>query len=163
MKIVKLAPERWQEYRELRLEALKTDPEAFGASYESTLQRTAEWWIGRLQAARIDPNQTILFAEEDGRLLGMAGTYPEEEAGCVDVISMYVTPTARGKGIGRALLQSVTKEIVAKEIRLCVNATLPAAVRLYQSFGFVTIAETIVSRTDGSTYPQLFMALRRTA
>jgi GNAT superfamily N-acetyltransferase len=160
MRIVKLPPERWREYKDLRLEALRTDPDAFGATYESNLRRPDEWWIGHLEVAQQDPNRNVLFAEERQRLIGLAGAYPEEEPGCVDVTSMFVTPSERGKGIGRALLHAVVSEIEASEIRLCVNAAFPAAVRLYESYGFVTISETLVTRSDGTTYPQLYMALR---
>ncbi len=37
-----LSPERWKEYADLRLEALKNDPLAFGSSYEEELQLREE-------------------------------------------------------------------------------------------------------------------------
>ncbi len=162
MRIVKLPPERWEDYKALRLEALSTDPEAFGATYEASLDRPDSWWRGHLEVAQQDPNKTVLFAEQDdGTLVGMAGAYPEQEAGCVDVTAMFVRPATRGKGIGNALLKAVVGEVRADKVRLCVNASLAAAPKLYERFGFVTLAETTVTRADGTTYPQLFMELRR--
>jgi ribosomal protein S18 acetylase RimI-like enzyme len=161
MRILKLPPARWQEYRAIRLEALRTDPDAFGATLESTLQRPDEWWQKVLETALVDPNKTALFAELDGSIVGMAGAYPEEEAGCVDVTGMFVRPSERGKGIGRALLQAVVDEVSAERVRLCVNASMPAAVGLYKRSGFVTLSESMGTRADGSEFPQLFMELRR--
>ena len=156
-----MPPERWPEYRAIRLEALRTDPDAFGATLEATLQRPDEWWSTVLQAAENDPNKTIVFAEIEGDLVGMAGAYPEEEEGCVDVVGMFVRPDQRGKGVGRALLQAVVDEVQSETVRLCVNASIPAAVALYRSFGFETLSECIGTRSDGSTFPQIFMELRR--
>ncbi|HJP82747.1 MAG TPA: GNAT family N-acetyltransferase [Fimbriimonadaceae bacterium] len=161
MRIIKISPERWQEYRSIRLEALKTDPDAFGATLKATLQRPDEWWANVLQIAKSDPDKTVVFAEVEGELVGMAGAYPEDEDGCVDVVGMFVRPDQRGKGIGRALLQAVVDEVQADTIRLCVNASMPAAVALYRSFGFETLSECMGTRSDGSTFPQIFMELRR--
>jgi GNAT superfamily N-acetyltransferase len=160
MRIFKLPPDRWPEYRAIRLEALRTDPDAFGATLEATVQRPDEWWPSVLQTAQTDPDKTIVFAEEEGVLVGMAGAYPEEEEGCVDVVGMFVRPDERGKGIGRALLQAVVDEVQADTVRLCVNATMPAAVALYRNFGFEPISECVGTRSDGSTFPQIFMELR---
>lgn len=160
VRIEQLPPERWQDYKELRLEALRTDPDAFGATYESNLQRPDEWWKGIMEAALHDPKRALFFAIEDERLVGMGGAYPEENPAYVDVVGMYVTPGRRGQGIARALLRAVVDKVEAEEVRLCVNADQIAAVRLYESFGFVTIAETLLTRADGTPYIQLYMALR---
>jgi len=37
IKIIKLTPERWEEYKNLRLEALKNSPTAFASSYEDNI------------------------------------------------------------------------------------------------------------------------------
>lgn len=161
MQITKIYSDRWEEYRELRLEALRTDPDAFGATIEATLARPESWWRGVLETAKTDPNKTAVFAVVDGRLVGIAGAYPEEEPDCVDVTGMFVMPSERGKGIGRALLQAVVDEITAGTIRLYVNASMTAAVSLYERFGFVTFVKSSGTRADGSTFDQLGMELRR--
>lgn len=163
MQIVKLMPNRWEEYRDLRLEALRTDPDAFGATIEGTLARPEAWWRDVLSTALVNPNKTAVFAELDGRLIGMAGAYPEEAPGCVDITGMFVTPTQRGKGIGRRLLQAVTDEVTAETVRLYVNASMTAAVTLYERFGFVTFTTGPVVRADGSSFDQLGMELRHYA
>lgn len=100
MRVLKLEVSRWEEFRAIRLEALRTEPEAFGATIEATLGRPESWWRGVLETAMVDPNKTALFAEVEGRLVGMAGAYPEQEPGCVDVTGMFVMPDQRGRGLG---------------------------------------------------------------
>jgi hypothetical protein len=39
IKITKLPVERWADYRDLRLEALKSDPSAFGSAFEEEVAR----------------------------------------------------------------------------------------------------------------------------
>lgn len=140
---------------------MRGDPGAFGADYEATAQRPDAWWISCLEAALTDPSRTLWFAEEDGRLIGMAGAYPEQDPANVDVTSMYVVPSERGKGIGRALLGAVVGEQTGKEVRLCVNGDQTRAVRLYERFGFVALAETPLTRENGEPYVQLYMRLPR--
>ncbi len=40
IEITRLAEDRWQEYRYLRLEALKVDPLAFGSSFDEEKEAT---------------------------------------------------------------------------------------------------------------------------
>ncbi|MBC8064989.1 MAG: GNAT family N-acetyltransferase, partial [Chlorobia bacterium] len=149
MRIVKLLPDRWRDYQAIRLEALRTNLDAFGATLEATLQRPEAWWRGVLETAQAEPNKTALFAETPDGIIGLAGAYPEQEPRCVDITSMFVTPSERGKGVGRALLQAVVDEVVAERVRLCVNASILAAVGLYERFGFVTLSESMGTRSRG--------------
>lgn len=141
--IRKLRAEEWPRYRALRLESLELAPEAFGASLASTRARPESWWIERLEAAQADPKRALLFAESGDALVGMIGAYPDESPGVVNVISMYVSPAARGTGIARELLRTLVAELRAAEptteIRLTVRPTQVPAYRLYRSFGFVPL------------------------
>lgn len=44
IKIIRLDPSRWQDSKRLRLEALKTDPIAFGSSYEESARFEDAIW-----------------------------------------------------------------------------------------------------------------------
>src|SRR5690348_982826 len=82
----KLSPEEWPVYRALRLEALRAEPHAFAASYETNTARPNEYWQGRLQDAETDPRRTLLFAFDGEEAVGMVGAYPNED-GEVEVIA----------------------------------------------------------------------------
>ena len=145
--ITRLSVERWQEYRELRLRALKTDPQAFGQSWAEAVKHPEERWRQRL----IDAEQGkswLVFAERDGQLIGMSGAYqwPEDiEANRAMIIAVFVDESSRGLGIGERLMQAVMDELAAAGLSsaiLAVNPVQTAAVRLYEKMGFrVTGAE----------------------
>lgn len=52
-------------------------------------------------------------------------------------------------------------EVTAETVRLYVNASMTAAVGLYERFGFVVFSEGSGMRADGSSFAQLGMELRR--
>ena len=51
LQIKKLLPERWKEFKELRLFALQNDPLAFGSSYEEEINFPDDFWKNRLKRA----------------------------------------------------------------------------------------------------------------
>ena len=61
--VKKIDADRWMEYRDLRLESLKSDPAAFGSSYEEEKDMTEDEWKRRINNA--------LFALSKDRLIGM--------------------------------------------------------------------------------------------
>lgn len=161
MTIRRLNPEEWQAYRALRLESLRSDPQAFGATLASNLERPDAWWRTRLEAAQEGVSSLLLFAEEDGQLFGMIGAFPAEEARTLNMISMFVLFRHRGLGIGTRLLDRLIEEVRASgefdSLQLDVNSEQTAAVALYRSAGFVTTDEAEVDHHDGSRHIQLTM------
>jgi ribosomal protein S18 acetylase RimI-like enzyme len=139
--ITRLPVERWQEYRELRLRALETDPQAFGQSWAEAVKHPEERWRLRL----IDAEQGtswLVFAERGGQLVGMAGAHqwPEDiEANRAMIIAVFVDESTRGQGIAERLMQAVMDEMRAAGLTsaiLAVNPVQTAAVRLYEKMGF---------------------------
>jgi len=65
VQVGRLAPERWREYKELRLEALEADPTAFGSSAEDEAQLSDAEWAKRAQ--------NVLIAFSGGEPIGMIG------------------------------------------------------------------------------------------
>jgi ribosomal-protein-alanine N-acetyltransferase len=82
----------------------------------------------------------FLVAEEAGAILGylVARTAGDE----AEVLDVAVTPAARGRGIGRALLAEALRRLRARGARrayLEVRESNAAARRLYQSLGFAAV------------------------
>lgn len=141
MEIRRLVESEWQVYRTLRLEALETNPEAFGATLEETLTRPMESWVNRL---KYDPNNFLLGAWEGERLVGMVGfmrVNAPKETHRASLYSMYVTPEFRRGGTGRLLVTGLLDEARKIpgliQIDLSVVAENAPAIRLYESIGFV--------------------------
>jgi len=86
-------PDDWQTLRDVRLAALREAPSAFGSSYAREAPFTEEQWRGRIS----DRSVTYLaYLPENPEPAGLAGVYVAD--GVADVVSMWVRPSARGRG-----------------------------------------------------------------
>jgi len=128
-------------YRVLRATCLRESPHAFTSSYEEFSQRPLD---SIAQQLRGHENFT-LGAFEDARLVGMVGFYRENALKLRHkgyIVSMYVLPEYRSRGIARALLIEAIDRAKRlpdlKQISLGVVVTQATAKRLYESLGFVT-------------------------
>lgn len=126
----------------LRLQALKTNPEAFGSSYEESLQRPMEQVQTQLRA-HSDENFTLV-AIVDGIWVGMVGFRRETSVKSHHkgfIWGMYTAPNQRGKGFGKVLISEAIERARRlqglEQINLMVVSTNEAARNLYVSLGFV--------------------------
>lgn len=140
LKVRTLTVDDADEYRALRLRALREEPEAFGSSWEEESARPPEVAIARLQAT----NQIAFGGFDDhGNLAGMVWLFRHDGIKTqhkADVISMYVASEARGQGLGRMLLEAAiarARETPGLEhLLLAVVTTNTGARNLYRSLGF---------------------------
>lgn len=136
-----LTPDDWRLWRELRLAALTEAPYAFGsvlADWQGEGDRE-ERWRARLGI----PGAHDLVALLDGRPVGMASGVPAG-GDAVELISMWVSPTARGRGVGDLLITEIARWAAgrrAAELRLAVFTGNDAAVALYRRHGFTDTGE----------------------
>jgi len=102
-----LTPQKWEVYREIRLEGLKVDPQAFGRSYEEEKDFPKEKWIERVS------NPYNIVAIENEKVLGTmsANLTVEDNEKVAHVVGVFVIKEARGKGIGSKLLSEILKRI----------------------------------------------------
>lgn len=152
-------------YRELRLEALATNPTAFVTTHDDYASRPIEQVASRLEP---DSDHFTLgaFLAAD-RLVGTL-TFVRERAGKLrhigNVYAMYVTPGARRQGVGQKLLTDLilrTKTVSGLEqIRLSVVEDNVPAVSLYRSVGFQTYGvEPNVMKTSDRSLSEIHMVL----
>ncbi|MDQ0657689.1 GNAT family N-acetyltransferase [Paenibacillus sp. W2I17] len=128
-------------YWPLRLEALKTHPEAFGASFELSIQLPMSEVQERIHN---EPDDYILGAYTvEGTLAGMMGFKREyglklRHKGMI--WGVYVAPPYRGSGLASLLLREVLDRgrhlEGIKQINLSVVTTNESARRLYERYGF---------------------------
>lgn len=127
--------------KEVRLRALLTDPDAFGASYERDATHDDDYWEERAGRAATGNEQFIALAEDDGRVVGMVGAYtPEVETQARHLVSTWVAPEARGNGLGSELVGAVVewaRVAGASEVTLWVVDENRPAMALYEGAGFV--------------------------
>ena len=78
-----------------------------------------------------------LVAVEDGKVLGYVGSQPVlEEA---DMMNIAVDETCRRRGIARALVEELVRQLPAYCLTLEVRVSNAPAIALYNSLGFVQV------------------------
>ena len=146
----------WEVWRWLRLACLREAPYAFGSTYQAeAAAQEASWrakWIR-------EPFSLRLVADMDGEPAGMCAVVPHpERAMAPQVISLWVAPAARGRGVADALLTAVIgwgRAHGHDTVYLAVMAGNDRARRAYERNGFVPAP----SRTaePGPAQPRLDM------
>ena len=156
LEIQTLTPDDWPSWRELRLAALAEAPQQFGA-------KLADWqgegdqpkrWRARLEI----PGSLNLIALHDGVPAGMVSGVPGSAEGIVELISMWVSPAARGTGAGNRLIAELigwATATGAEELRLEVRQDNAPAIGLYERNGFARTGQT--DGIAGNGMPDLVM------
>ena len=151
-------------YRELRLEALRTHPEAFGATYEENLARPIERWQQNVRDGAGTDLGITYVAEAAGALAGMTGIYRDNSAKMghrATIWGVYMRPGWRGAGIADALIGACVSWAHQQRLRLVtlsVVTTNAAAIRCYVRCGFsVYGVDPEVIYHDGVYYDELLM------
>lgn len=105
-----------------------------------------EYRVVRPPAAAFSSPGVLLRAELDGEPAGCGGlrVLPPDAAGArLEVKHLYAAPSARGRGVGRALLTALVahaRAAGASTVVLDTNRSLEAAGGLYRSAGFEPVA-----------------------
>ena len=145
MEVLRVAPGDAARLKRVRLAALEDAPSAFGSTHEAEASRPDEEWAQRAVAGSRGNDRATFFARLDDDVVGLAGGYRNERSSStVELVSMWVAPHVRGRGVGALLVDAVTSWAVdtnATRIALWVTSGNTAAERLYESKGFVPTGE----------------------
>lgn len=134
MRIERLQSDQWQRLKSVRLAALADAPDAFGSTLASARKCQESDWRQQLQvlATFVAVNKQVD--------VGMArGIADENEPKQAFLLSMWVAPDARGRGVGEALIQAVAHWARAaghSRLLLDVADVNQPAVALYERMGF---------------------------
>jgi RimJ/RimL family protein N-acetyltransferase len=153
-------------FQALRLRGLRESPAAFGSTYEEEADRSLDYVAQRLTANAAN-GDVVLGAWEEGALVGVAGLYRagnRKGRHRGTVWGMYVAPEARGRGVGRALLEAIVAHARTVEglhrLELGVETTNAAARALYLAFGFTPYGvQPDAYRLDGTSWDSELMTL----
>ncbi len=164
----RLAPDEWRLWRELRLRALEDAPWAFGSTLAEIRDRdTEQHWREGLSWPKIP------FVVEVGGVPAAMGRLlfgddPVHGGGPgarAELISVWVTPEHRGRGVGRVLVAAAVEHLAAHHpqtgLLLAVVETNRPARRLYESCGFEVIGRN--PEDDAELLMELRTAERRAA
>lgn len=130
--------------KHVRLAALEDAPSAFGSTFAAEANRPEVEWVQRAIAGSEGSSRATFFAQLDDEVVGLVGGYRDEPSSAiVELVSMWVAPHVRNRGVGAALLDAVTAwaiETNATSMSLWVTRGNTAET-LYSSKGFVTTGE----------------------
>lgn len=152
--------------RILRLEALRSTPEAFLSSYEEEAARPFDWFT----TVATGPGRNATFGAFHGQyLVGMAGFVAGErqkERHKGTLVGVYVQPAFRRRGMACRLVEAVIAHASAHVLLLhaTVSADNSGARELYCSLGFVHFAtEPKAVNVDGRFHDNDLLLLDFTA
>lgn len=133
--------------REVRLQALSNEPDAFGSTHEREVARTSADWQGWMAPG------VAFILEESAIARGMvAGVRDESEPAVVHLMAMWVHPNIRGSGGADELVAAViawTRSVGAKLVRLKVIQGNDRARGFYERMGFRTTGREEIRLRDG--------------
>jgi ribosomal protein S18 acetylase RimI-like enzyme len=140
MEIRRICADEALELRNLRLRALADAPEAFNSTLANMQAQPESFWRKRARAASFGGEQCLFIAIEAGYWLGLAGgVFEPERPNTAEIISVWVDPLARRRGLARRLIEAVSawaRENGATRLELSVTETNEAAIALYRGTGF---------------------------
>lgn len=128
-------------YKKIRLEALKMNPESFSSSYEEEKDYPLERYESRLKG-----EESLTFgAFDQEQLVGVVTLIFEMKNKLkhrANIAAMYVNSENRKQGIGKGLMAKAINKAKTmdgiEQIYLGVVSTNEAAKKLYHSLGFET-------------------------
>lgn len=138
--VQQVGEEDWARLKEVRLHALSDSPDAFGSSITRERGFQESHWRMRLRASSwwlAGVDDTADGVQDVGLVCAIQepGAPPEER----HVVSMWVAPAHRRRGVGGALLRALLKGCAddgAQTVTLWVVDGNAAAAQLYRRHGF---------------------------
>jgi L-amino acid N-acyltransferase YncA len=135
MEIIKMLPHHWQDVKKIYEEGIKTR----NATFQTAAPEWEEWNNSHLQTCRL--------IAVDNVVVGWAALTPVSErcvyAGVAEV-SVYVAQNARGKGVGKQLLQVLISESEQHNIWTLQAGIFPEnirSVKIHEACGFRVIGK----------------------
>lgn len=127
--------------RELRLRALRDSPRAFAQPLSAAESEPPSLWEQRIAASLRGDGVQLVATEADGRFVGLAAGVPFGHR--IRVVSVWVEPTSRGRGVGAELVRAVAAWATGcgLECQIEVTPGNDRALALYQRLGFVATGE----------------------
>jgi GNAT superfamily N-acetyltransferase len=143
MEVRRIRAEEGLRLRTLRLTALGDAPTAFGSTLAREEAFPERVWHERAAGGATGADRATFVAERDGEWIGLAtglAMDPDEPERREPVlVGMFVSPDARGRGVGATLVEAVVEWARARgasRLSLWVSVPNLPAIALYTRCGF---------------------------
>lgn len=98
----RLIPAQWEEYKSIRLEALKTNPEMFGSNYAKEVAYSQNDWLSFLE----NDSRAMFALYHDKSLVGLSGvTLKKDDATTAVLFASFIKLSHRGNGLSKLFYQ----------------------------------------------------------
>jgi GNAT superfamily N-acetyltransferase len=141
--IRRVSEDDWRVMRDIRLDALRETPEAFGSTYAREAVFTEADWRRRASGHGFLAYLPACVPELGNGPVGIVGGV-EDAPGIAQLVSMWVRPQARGRHVGTSLIAAIVDWARKRDIgrlNLWVTDTNQAARLLYERCGFTPTGE----------------------
>lgn len=131
-----LGPEDVEAFRQIRLEALRSEPASFASSVEDWEKLPDEEWRRRITG---HPVFVAFQGEGPVGIMGLMRERSSKMAHRATLVAVYVRKSHRGTGLSRKLLDKViahAREHSIRQLELAASTENPAAIRFYLREGF---------------------------
>ena len=129
----------WRRWRETRLRMLRDDADFFATRYDDMVREPDQTWRDWAAEAAAGEDKTLFVAEAGDAWLGVVGAFVRVNSLEVQLISMWVDPEARGRGVAGDLIRAVAAWTLgrgsARVVLFVQEANRPAR-SLYERAGF---------------------------
>jgi len=118
---------------------LRDDATFFSSRYEDAVQEPDGYWESWVAEAESSDVKALFCAEEDGQWLGVVGGFARVGPLEVQLVSMWVSSEARGRGVARALIRALaewSRDRGSTSVVLFVQEANAPARALYEQAGF---------------------------
>ena len=166
-KIVTLAPQEWQIYKNIALEAAVQEPSSFTAIYEYLEQLPKKHWMNNISEHSIQDGMKLFFAKRDLKIIGMIVAKVNDDHHAPDkaiVRALYVNKNYRKQNIASKLLMRMISKIKnqknVKIVSLSVGKCNLPAISFYRKHEFQIAGSDIQIMSDGVEYEVLIMERR---
>lgn len=139
------------DFRDIRLSALKNSPKMFGSTYTAEVNKPALFFENCLSSS------TVFGAYHKNKIIGLA-TFTQE-AGIkfshkAHLSSVFIEPEFRGRGVAGQLLEEVLEysKKQVEQILLTVADDNKPAIHLYEKLGFQTYGIEAKALKDNGVY-----------
>jgi len=155
--IKKLTRDDWKVYKELRLQMLSEEPQAYSQTLEELSERSNDEWKEKT-ASNV---MSILAIWIDGKLAGMNGLFYENKE-TVAIWGMFIRKPHRRKGLGKKLMEAIEKELkndaAVKKLRVYITPSQVPAWQLYVKLGFAEVVKIPgKTRSNGEKYDEILL------
>jgi putative acetyltransferase len=142
--------DQWRQARQL------VDEYAASLNVDLSFQNLAHE-LEHLTSEYASPTGAFLFAEENGAYVGCVGVR-QFSGGIGEVKRLYVSPAARGRGVGRLLAEGIVaaaKQLGYTRLLLDTLPVMKEAQSLYESLGFKPTAPYRFNPVPGTAFLEL--------